>query len=64
MPPKSPATSANKYDGFLKGSSKEAQCRSPFSPEATALPFESKMGNFFLSASTLLVNMLMQSGLS
>eukprot|EP00967_Tisochrysis_lutea_P069560 scaffold91472_cov31-Tisochrysis_lutea.AAC.8 len=54
MPPRSPATSAKRYDGLRNGSSNSAQWRPPSaSPLPTSLPLESSTGNLALSASIL-----------
>ena len=45
IPPRSPTTAANRYDGFGNGSTKLAQWRpSAASPLATSLPFERSSG--------------------
>ena len=65
--PRSPATSANRYEGFTKGSFHTVKCllSSPeTAPLSTKLPLERSTGYFFLSASMRVVKTDMTSGLS
>mmetsp|Transcript_84278 Transcript_84278/g.161104 ORF Transcript_84278/g.161104 Transcript_84278/m.161104 type:complete len:211 (+) Transcript_84278:2057-2689(+) len=65
MLPRSPATSAKRYDGFGHGSSHTAKCRPPLSsPDVTRLPLPSSTGATSFGASRRSLKRAMTSGRS